>query len=158
MTLTLAESTALVSSVFIVRYYDNVLCVLFGSFGCCAISVFFAIMLDINITNFIFILIIIYFIVMFREFIFLNGIVCCLNFSPNGYESIYSLIFIFFINFASSFATIIGSYIVEIHSFEVLTRINGIIMLIQLLIVWLMAILYKNYKNEMRRKYSILSL
>ena len=155
LTINLGEIMALILTVLIIRSYSNVFCVLVGSFGCCSIAVFFALLLDMKVYNEVIVLILICLYVMFKEMIILNAIICTLNFSPIGYESICSLVLLLFIDIASMIGTIIGPDIIEKHSFPVLSRIIAIISLIQLLIAWSMTILYRDYMRAFIRRYSL---
>ena len=154
----LGEMLALILTLLITRNHSNVFCVLFGSFGYCSIAVFLAVLLDMKFENEILILILICLYVMFKETITLNAIICTLNFSPIGYESICSLMILLFINLSSMIGTIIGPDIVQRHSFSVLSRIIAIILLIELLIAGGMISFYRDYQRALYRRYSSLTI
>lgn len=121
--------TALLISPLISKYKPNIFGIIIGCMGLALFTFIISLLVWIKMNLYVLILIFFYLYWVSSQVMFLNIIVCNLDFSPRGYESTSSLLFQMMARAASFIGTVIGPNIVDWLSFPFLINVSCVLFL-----------------------------
>ena len=127
---TLGGMTALFIAPIISIYRPNIFGIIIGTMGVAVMTFIISVLVWTGENRYILILIFFYLYWVASQVMFLNIIVCNLDFSPKGYESTSSLIFQMIARCASFIGTLLGPNIVKWVSFPFLINVSCVLFVV----------------------------